>query len=62
MAKASMRAAAVNEDAGRDGEPLVEVERKFALIPGAEEAVAKCMTFVKEVRGREGASEGCERG
>ncbi len=41
------------DDAGRDGEPLVEVERKFALVPGAEESISTCMTFVKEVkRGR----------
>ncbi len=48
--RAAMQAAAAHEDAGRDGEPLVEVERKFALVPSAEEAIAKCMTFVKEVR------------
>ncbi len=42
--------APAGDDAGRDGEPLVEVERKFALVAGAEEAVATCMTFVKEVK------------
>ena len=32
-----------------DKEALVEVERKFALVAGAEEAIAKRLTFVKEV-------------
>ena len=56
--RTAMQAAAAHEDAGRDGEPLVEVERKFALVPSAEQAIAKCMTFVKEVR--EGDTSGSE--
>ena len=31
-------------------EALVEVERKFALVAGAEDTIAKHLAFVKEVR------------